>query len=78
LAGPPPEWKRIEDDEVGTPVWHHLEEPVQVTTWDLELLRYLDLAITTFNEAGRRPLVLPSERPVPGEGCAGTDFRNSA
>jgi hypothetical protein len=76
-AGPPPEWKRMEDDELGVPVWQHLSEPVRATTWDLELLRYLDVALTTFNDMGPRAFVLPSSPPAPGEGCAWTHFRNS-
>jgi hypothetical protein len=75
-AGPPSEWIRIEGEE-DVPAWRHHTEPVRVTTWDLDLLRYLDAALVRFNEMGPREFILPSSRPVPGEGCAWTDFRNS-
>jgi hypothetical protein len=72
-AGPPPEWKRIEDEQE-VPVWQHLSEPVRVTTWDLSLLRHLDVALARFNDMGPE---LPPASPPPGPSCFWTDVRNS-
>lgn len=72
-VGPPPEWKRIEDeDEV--PVWQHLTAPVRVTTWDLSLLRHLDIALARFNDMGPDHV---ASSPPPGPSCTWTDFRDS-
>ena len=77
-AEPPPEWERQKDDEDGTPVWRHFDEPVRASTWDFELLNYLDLALRAFRDPKRPGLAIPTRQSVPGEGCAWTDFRNSA
>jgi hypothetical protein len=78
VNNPPPEWERIKDAEDGTPVWQHRGELVQVTTWEFGLLEYLALALNAFHDPKRPGLSVPSLLPVPGEGCAWTDFRNSA
>ncbi|MDN3353587.1 hypothetical protein [Actinomadura sp. DC4] len=72
-AGPPPEWKRIADEQE-VPVWQHLSEPVRVTTWDLTLLRHLDVALARFSDMGPDGAYLP---PPPGTSCCWTDVRNS-
>jgi hypothetical protein len=71
--GPPPEWKRIEDEQE-VPVWQHLTEPVRVTTWDLSLLRHLDVALARFNDMGPEYV---SPWPPPGPSCFWTNVRNS-
>lgn len=74
-AGPPPEWDRMHDED-GVPSWRHHKEPVRVTTWDWDLLQYLDMALVRYAEGSRSfSPVFPA--PPPGPDCYWTTFHNS-
>jgi hypothetical protein len=73
ITEPPPAWLRLEDHD-GVPTGRHQEAPVQVGTWDWDLLRHMNGALTRYLEIGLSATVpvSPFLRPVPA--AAGPPF----